>query len=143
MKFKLILFFLCFVMLSMCMSFDQNPKESSDDSLGSFSVSLAVKDIQKSFDFYTKLGFKPLEGAGGIDQKWIMMTDGNSKIGLFQDMFPQNSLTFNPVDGRRIYNDLIKKEIAITYKDGVDKKEGPCSFAFVDPDGNPILIDQH
>jgi len=116
-------------------------KETPD--LGKFSISLAVADIEKSFAFYQKLGFEKLEGAGSLESKWIIMVNGNSKIGLFQEMFPSNTITFNPKNGRKIKAHLQAEGISTNFESGFDKTEGPCTMALTDPDGNPILIDQH
>ena len=108
------------------------------------SLSLTVKDIKASKTFYEKLGFKPLDGAGSIEDKWLIMTSGTVKIGLFQDMFPQNLITFNPVDARSIYTDLKEKGIGfLMASDTIQNADsGPCHFCIADPDGNQILFDQ-
>ncbi len=113
------------------------------DNVQEFSISLSVKDIAASKAFYEKLGFRQLEGQGGVDQKWLIMKNGAAKIGLFQGMFPQNTITMNPGDARSIYKLAIKNGLKATFSNGMDKAEGPASFALVDPDGNPILVDQH
>ncbi|GAA4274868.1 hypothetical protein GCM10022258_41640 [Aquimarina gracilis] len=116
-------------------------KNKKDMDLGTFSLSLAVKDITTSKGFYEKLGFTMIDG--NLDQKWAILKNGNSKIGLFQGMFPTNTLTFSPENSRSIH-DIVKKEgIAIVMSNAMDQKEGPASFMVTDPDGNPILIDQH
>ena len=120
--------------------------------LGAFSVSLAVKDIHKSRDFYSKLGFTDF--AGDIDQNWLIMKSGDHVIGLFQGMFEDNILTFNPgwdqnaselesfTDIREIHNHL--KENGVSADSDVEFDEpGPASFSVKDPDGNTILFDQH
>lgn len=118
--------------------------QSSDQtSIGLMSLSLAVKDIKASYAFYKKLGFKALEGAGSLDQKWIIIVNGSSKIGLFEGLFPTNTLTFNSKDARAIYQKIQNENISTVYSMGLDKTKGPCSFSILDPDGNPILIDQH
>lgn len=121
----------------------QSNQAQSDSKLGEFSVSLAVKDIAASKAFYENLGFTQLEGAGGIAQKWMIMKSGTSKIGLFQDLFPNNTLTFNPSNARPIHKALVEKGTTMVYEMGLEKESGPCSFSFLDPDGNPILVDQH
>ncbi|HSI76569.1 MAG TPA: VOC family protein [Lunatimonas sp.] len=120
--------------------------------LGAFSVSLSVKDIQASKTFYEKLGFS--EFGGDISQNWLILKNGNTVIGLFQGMFEKNMLTFNPGwdenakevnpfdDIRAIYRHL--KENGIEPQNEVDEtRQGPASLIITDPDGNPILIDQH
>ena len=120
--------------------------------LGAFSVSLAVKDIHKSKAFYEKLGFTPF--AGEIEKNYLIMKNGNSLVGLFQDMFDKNILTFNPgwdesankledfTDVRDIQKHIKSYQIPlITEAD--ESSSGPASFVILDPDGNPVLIDQH
>lgn len=120
--------------------------------LGAFSISLAVKDLQASRTFYEKLGFTVF--GGNADQNWLIMKNGDHTIGLFQGMFENNILTFNPgwdqdtnkldsfTDVRVIQQELKAKGIAIATE--VDEtSEGPGSFVILDPDGNQILIDQH
>ena len=121
--------------------------------LGNFSVSLNVKDIEASRAFYAKLGFEPV--AGDVAQNWLIMQNKErTTIGLFQGMFERNSLTFNPgwtsdmgelesfTDVREIQRML--KERGIELQVSADESTtGPASLMLVDPDGNPILIDQH
>ena len=120
--------------------------------LGAFSVSLAVKDIKASKEFYEKLGFQSL--GGDISQNWLILTNGEHIIGLFQGMFERNTLTFNPgwnqqaeetesfKDVREIQAELKKQGLTLTQE--VDPNtSGPGFIALVDPDGNPVLIDQH
>ena len=110
--------------------------------LGNFSLSLTVKDIGESISFYKKLGFEVIDG--NPDQRWVILKNKESKIGLFQGMFPKNTLTFNPGNNaREIYKSMDDNEIKTVMANGMDKKEGPASFMITDPDGNPILIDQH
>ena len=109
---------------------------------GSSYIALSVNDINESFKFYSSLGFNAKPNGGSLDQKWIIMTDGNTKIGLFQGMFPKNTIAFNPTDARSIYRHISDEGIEIGFQANVDKKDGPCSFMIQDPDGNPILIDQ-
>jgi lactoylglutathione lyase len=108
--------------------------------LGTFSVSLAVKDIKASRAFYEKLGFSVLDGAE--EQNWLILRNGTTKIGLFQGMFPQNTLTFNPTDVRSIQKHLLSEGIELMQK-ADETTEGPAHIALLDPDGNPILFDQH
>lgn len=120
--------------------------------LGNFSVSLAVKDIEASKDFYQKLGFTVF--AGDQSQNWLIMKNGEAVIGLFQGMFEKNILTFNPgwdnnaqplqefTDVRQLQLQLKASGVnMITEAD--ETSTGPASFIISDPDGNPILIDQH
>ncbi|MFS0553316.1 VOC family protein [Brevibacillus sp. 179-C9.3 HS] len=121
-------------------------------SIGAFSVSLRVKDIHASKAFYEKIGFHVF--GGDITQNWLIMQNGNATIGLFQGMFPKNILTFNPgwnskaeeinpfKDVREIQEDLRNKGINII-GDARLTSTGPASFVIEDPDGNPILFDQH
>ncbi len=127
-------------------------KEENNMDLGAFSISLSVKDINASKAFYEKLGFK--EFGGNILQNWLILKNGHHVIGLFQGMFEQNTLTFNPgwvqetnpinnfMDVREIQNKLEATGIKVQCK--LDEKtKGPASIMVMDPDGNPILIDQH
>ena len=120
--------------------------------LGNFSVSLAVKDIAVSRAFYEKLGFSAI--GGDPAQGWLIMKSPSCVIGLFQGMFEKNTLTFNPgwnakgqtldsfVDVREIQKKL--KEDGVEFVSEADETtSGPASCLVVDPDGNPILIDQH
>lgn len=121
-------------------------------SLGAFSVSLAVKDLGASKDFYEKLGFETMGGAA--DQGWLILKMGDTVLGLFQGMFETNMLTFNPgwgqdasqldsfEDVRDIHSRLVAAGVETMQDTGLDG-DGVASFAVVDPDGNPILIDQH
>ena len=118
--------------------------------LGAFSVSLTVKDLGVSRAFYEKLGFEQL---GGDVEHYLIMGNGTTIIGLFQKMFDKNILTFNPgltekkeqlsefTDIRDLRNRLVEAGIEMT-TDLDPEGMGPASVAFVDPDGNPILIDQ-
>jgi lactoylglutathione lyase len=120
--------------------------------LGAFSISLAVKDIEASRRFYEKLGFKAF--AGNSAQNWLIMKNGDHVIGLFQGMFEKNILTFNPgwdSDANELEPFTDVRELQRRLKaQGVDllveadeNSTGPASITLVDPDGNPILIDQH
>ncbi len=121
-------------------------------SLGAFSVSLAVNDIAESRSFYEKLGF--VAAGGDADQNWLIMANGDCVIGLFQGMFNQNVLTFCPgwdqqaralegfEDVRTIRDRLKEVGISVSDESG-DPESGPASFMVFDPDGNPILFDQH
>jgi catechol 2,3-dioxygenase-like lactoylglutathione lyase family enzyme len=120
--------------------------------LGAFSVSLTVKDIQASKAFYEKLGFEFF--GGDISQNWVILKNGEVVIGLFQGMFEKNMLTFNPgwdgnaqtldefTDVREIQRRL--KEEGVEFISEADESTtGPASFMIADPDGNPVLFDQH
>jgi catechol 2,3-dioxygenase-like lactoylglutathione lyase family enzyme len=120
--------------------------------LGAFSVSLAVKDIVVSQSFYQKLGFQVF--GGDAAQNWLIMNNGDCVIGLFQGMFEKNILTFNPgwdqnaeplaefTDVRTLQRQL--KAQGVEFANEADERiTGPASFVIVDPDGNPILVDQH
>jgi len=121
--------------------------------LGNFSVSLAVKDINASKVFYEKLGFTQF--AGDINMNYLIMQNNNVTIGLFQGMFTDNILTFNPgwdaqcntlenfTDVRDLKKSCIDAGITITHETNTDTDSGPASFSVSDPDGNSILIDQH
>jgi catechol 2,3-dioxygenase-like lactoylglutathione lyase family enzyme len=120
--------------------------------LGAFSVSLAVKDLAASRQFYEKLGFK--EFAGDAKKNWLILKNGDTVIGLFQGMFEKNILTFNPgwngnaqklpefTDVREIQRQLKAQGVKITME-ADEKSKGPASFVAEDPDGNTILFDQH
>ena len=120
--------------------------------LGAFSVSLAVKDIAASKRFYEKFGFTVF--GGDITQNWLILKNGDHVIGLFQGMFPKNILTFNPgwdssarqldsfTDVRELQRQL--KALGVRFEQQADEHTtGPASFIALDPDGNPILVDQH
>lgn len=120
--------------------------------LGAFSISLAVKDIAASRAFYEALGFSVF--GGKQEDCWLIMKNGTTLIGLFQGMFDKNMLTFNPgwdsdaqpvaafTDVRDIQRSLKSRGIAVSPQADEDTT-GPASCVVVDPDGNPILIDQH
>ena len=120
--------------------------------LGAFSISLAVKDLEASRSFYEKFGFKTF--AGDASQNWLILKNGDHAIGLFQGMFEKNTLTFNPGwdsnaskldtfdDVRELQRRLKAQGVKLSSE--VDERTtGPASFVSVDPDGNPILVDQH
>jgi lactoylglutathione lyase len=120
--------------------------------LGAFSISLAVKDIAASKAFYEKFGFKPF--AGDAAQNWLILKNGLTVIGLFQGMFEKNSLTFNPgwdSDANKLaaFTDIRDLQRALKAQgvqfmtEADETSTGPASFAVLDPDGNPILVDQH
>ena len=120
--------------------------------LGAFSVSLSVKDLAASRTFYEKLGFRATFGEP--EQGWQIMRNGSTTIGLFGDMFERNILTFNPgwddhaqplddyTDVRELQRRLEAEGMA--FESMADASTtGPASFLILDPDGNPILVDQH
>ncbi|MCB0113604.1 MAG: VOC family protein [Caldilineaceae bacterium] len=107
--------------------------------LGTFSVSLAVADLPASRAFYEKLGFEAIDGQP--DEGWIILRNGDTHIGLFQKMFEKNILTFNPTDVRAIQAQL--KAQGIQLIEEAAPGDGPTHITLLDPDGNPILIDQH
>jgi len=111
--------------------------------LGTHYIALAVKDIKRSKAFYEKLGFEADSRRGGVEEKWLVMINGDIKIGLFQDMFPRNVLTFNPPDARALHERLEMEDgIEIAQAANMDRESGPCHFSIIDADGNPILFDQ-
>lgn len=125
---------------------------NDDLDLGAFSVSLAVKDLAASRDFYRRLGFA--EVGGDAAHHWLILRRGTTTIGLFQGMFERNLLTFNPgwdaasqpvarfTDVRELQRALRAQGIEpVSAAD--EASTGPASFVVVDPDGNPILVDQH
>jgi len=119
--------------------------------LGAFSVSLAVKDIEASKAFYEKFGFKSVMGNA---KNWLILKNGDHVIGLFQGMFEKNMLTFNPgwnqnaekqetfTDVRELQRQLKAQGVQFV-SEADENTKGPASFIAVDPDGNPILVDQH
>jgi catechol 2,3-dioxygenase-like lactoylglutathione lyase family enzyme len=120
--------------------------------LGNFSVSLAVKDIAASRDFYEKLGFSVM--GGDQAENWLILRNGAAIIGLFQGMFERNTLTFNPgwdADGATLPDFTDVREIQSRLKaagiqpslEADESGSGPASLMVTDPDGNPILVDQH
>lgn len=120
--------------------------------LGSFSLSLAVKNLEASRQFYEKLGFTNF--GGDPARHWLILKNGDLVIGLFEGMFPRNVITFNPgwdgnaqtlaeyIDVREIQRQLRIRGVKFV-KEADESTTGPASFLIVDPDGNPILFDQH
>lgn len=120
--------------------------------LGAFSISLAVKDLETSRAFYQKFGF--LNMGGDAAQGWLILKNGTTIIGLFQGMFEKNMLTFNPgwdgeaktleqhTDVRELQRQLKAAGVTLT-TEADETTTGPAHFVAVDPDGNPILVDQH
>lgn len=120
--------------------------------LGAFSISLAVKDIEASKQFYEKLGFAVF--GGDQAQNWLIMKNKDHVIGLFQGMFGNNVLTFNPgwdnnaqeltqFKDVRTLQKLLKEKGINFISEADEQSTGPASFMILDPDGNPILVDQH
>lgn len=120
--------------------------------LGAFSISLTVKDLEASRAFYQKFGFEVF--AGEASQNWLILKNGDHVIGLFQGMFDKNMLTFNPgwnqdaaevaafTDIRDLQRQL-KADGVLLASEADETTTGPASFIAIDPDGNPILVDQH
>lgn len=109
--------------------------------LGQFSLSLTVKNIAASKKFYEKMGFSALEGCGGIEEKWLIMQHDSVVIGLFEGMFDNNIITFNPNDVRSIEKTLTENGVEMETSTKGDS--GPAHCVFRDPDGNVIMLDQH
>lgn len=120
--------------------------------LGNFCISLAVKNLEASRVFYEKLGFKTV--AGDAAQNWLVLKNGETKIGLFQGMFEKNMLTFNPgwdnsaqkvdpfTDVRELQRQLKAQGLTLS-PEADETTTGPAYFMLTDPDGNPVLVDQH
>ena len=120
--------------------------------LGNFSISLSVKNLQASKTFYAALGFVPI--GGDDEQGWIILRNGDCTVGLFQGRFDKNTLTFNPgwnaegellgefTDVRDLQRQL-KSQGMVLATEADENSTGPASFMIIDPDGNPILVDQH
>src|SRR5207247_3341534 len=128
-------------------------KQSHDTmDLGTFSISLAVKNLEASRQFYEKFGFQVF--AGDAAQNWLILKNGDHVIGLFQGMFEKNILTFNPgwdqsaqklasfTDVRELQRRLKAQGVKLMNQ-ADESTTGPASFIAADPDGNPILVDQH
>jgi len=120
--------------------------------LGAFSISLAVKDLDASRRFYEAFGFRVF--GGNAEQNWLILKNGDHIIGLFQGMFDKNILTFNPgwdADAQPLPSFTDVRELQRRLKaQGIDLQQeadetttGPASFIAIDPDGNPVLVDQH
>jgi catechol 2,3-dioxygenase-like lactoylglutathione lyase family enzyme len=128
------------------------PGDEQTMELGNFSVSLAVKDLAASRAFYEKLGFATF--GGDAAQGWLILQNGTATIGLFQGMFERNIMTFNPgwnakaetldtfTDVRELQQRLLAAGLELQVKADTEST-GPASFMLTDPDGNPILVDQH
>lgn len=127
-------------------------EENRTMELGAFSISLAVKDIQASKSFYEKLDFR--EVGGDIAQNWLILRNGTTTIGLFQGMFENNIMTFNPgwdahqaelesFDDVRTIQETLKARGLSLQSEAAQGETGPASIVLTDPDGNTILVDQH
>ena len=120
--------------------------------LGAFSISLAVKDLEASRVFYQRLGFEVV--GGDADHNWLILRNRGHTLGLFQGMFDRNMLTFNPgwsgegealadfTDVRELQRQLRAQGVALA-SEADERSSGPASLLLIDPDGNPVLIDQH
>ena len=120
--------------------------------LGAFSISLAVKDLEASKQFHEKFGFTVF--GGNQSRNWLILKNGDHVIGLFQGMFDKNILTFNPgwdsnaqqvaafTDVRELQRQLKAQGVRLV-SEADESTTGPASFVVADPDGNPILVDQH
>ena len=143
--------FLLLILFSIT-TYSQTMNSKKQLPLGAFSVSLNVKDLQKSKEFYEKLGFSQM--GGDMKHKYLIMKNRSTIIGLFQGMFEGNILTFNPgwdedakevnpfTDVRDIQKELKSNEVKIN-TEADEKTKGPAFIELTDPDGNKILIDQH
>jgi catechol 2,3-dioxygenase-like lactoylglutathione lyase family enzyme len=132
--------------------FPEEPKKEKTMELGAFSISLAVRDLQVSKEFYEKFGFKVF--GGDASQNWLILKNGDTVIGLFQGMFDKNIMTFNPgwdgnaskldtfTDVRELQRELKARDVQFE-TEADENTIGPASFIVLDPDGNPILFDQH
>ena len=120
--------------------------------LGNFSVSLSVKDLVASQAFYQKFGFTVF--GGDASQNWVILKNGDCTIGLFEGMFEKNTLTFNPgwsANAQQLdtFTDVrdqqkrLREEGVELVSEADESTSGPASFVAIDPDGNPILVDQH
>ena len=117
--------------------------------LGQFSISLPVKDMDASLDFYQKLGFEVIDGGhmnegfpDSENSSWRILKTGNTVIGLFYGMFEKTIMTFNPKDVRGIQKTLKESGVSLL-KEANDNTQGPDHIILTDPDGNQIMLDQH
>lgn len=142
----------CFQTIFMGEPMKHKPEKEKQMKLGAFSMSLSVKDLAVSKTFYEKMGFHVF--AGSMEQKYLIMKNGNVLIGLFQGMFQGNILTFNPgwdenaknvepFDGVRTIQKHLKSEGVALSAEADENTSGPGSIMLTDPDGNVILLDQH
>ena len=149
---------LLFAALALCATLVGNASTHPQDEkprpmqLGNFSISLAVKDLEASRAFYSKLGFAQVGGVA--EQNWLVLQNGTTNIGLFQGMFERNMLTFNPgwshekqplasFEDVRVLQRRLKEQGITPVTEADESTTGPASFVLVDPDGNPVLFDQH
>jgi predicted enzyme related to lactoylglutathione lyase len=140
------------VILTTDVSQDKQAKKDDAMQLGNFCISLTVKDIKASKAFYEKLDFKQTNG--NVEQNWVVLQNGTTTIGLFQGLFDKNMLTFNPgwtpmketlkefQDVRELQRTLKSRGVKLQ-TEADETTDGPAHFTLVDPDGNPILVDQH
>ncbi len=117
--------------------------------LGQFSISLPVKNMKSSIDFYQKLGFEIIDGGhmnkgfpDGENTSWRILKSTSVVIGLFQGMFEESIMTFNPKDVRSIQKELKAKRVKLI-KEADEKTDGPEHIILTDPDNNQIMMDQH
>jgi lactoylglutathione lyase len=140
------------VILTAILPQDKQPKKDEPVQLGNFSISLTVKDVKASKEFYEKLDFKQV--GGKLEQNWVVLQNGTTTVGLFHGLFEKNSLTFNPgwTPMKETLKDFqVVRELQRTLKarglklklEADEKTDGPAFFTLEDPDGNPILVDQH
>ncbi len=139
------------ILAAFCLGFVSHANDN-DMNLGAFSMSLSVKDLKASKEFYENLGFTAF--GGGVEKNYLIMKNGNALIGLFQGMFKGNIITFNPgwdenaknmtefTDIREIQRYLKSKGVKLT-TEADESTKGPASIVLSDPDGNVILLDQH
>ncbi len=116
--------------------------------LGTFSISLAVRNLERSLEFYAKLGFEVIDGGhrskdfpDSSEKRWRVLQNGSAKIGLFEGMFPRNILTFHPPDVLAIQRTLKQNGVSLM-SEADENAPGPASLMFEDPDGNTFLFDQ-
>src|SRR5262245_57012706 len=132
---------LSFITVISCVS---APTPTPPAGLGAFSVSLAVKDLHASRAFYESLGFAAEDYRGALPrygESWLILRNGTAVVGLFHGMFDKNTLTFNPTDVRAVQRAAKARGVAFVLE--ADAGTGPAAAMAIDPDGNPVLIDQH
>lgn len=104
-------------------------------------VGLAVDCIKRAKMFYERIGFHHLEDQGGIEDQWLILQNGDTRLGLYQDMFPQNLIVLRTPNLESVYQKLKKEGVEIELEVGMQNNSGPSYFAVVDPDGNVVLFD--